>query len=73
MEHNAHVKDYENIMRNYPLTVMTKTYNPSFPGPVMPGKALDYTKVAISEHIQDIVIKSPQLKTLLDTVSDGNE
>lgn len=55
-------------MRNYPLTIMTKTWRPQFPG--MTGSSQqDYTKVLIPDKIRDIVINSPRLKTLLDTVS----
>lgn len=64
MEHSYN--EYENIMRNYPLTVMTKTWRPQFPGP-MPGKS--YTKVLIPDKIREVVVNSPRLKALLDTVS----
>lgn len=66
MEHNQYLSEYENIMRNYPLTVMTKAWNPSYPG-AAPTKS--YSKVLLPERIRDIVVTSPRLKSLLDTVS----
>lgn len=64
MEHTN--MDYENIMRNYPLTVMTKSWNPQFPGPPLPGQ--NFSKVIIPDKLRELVVSSPRLKTLLDTV-----
>lgn len=68
MEHNRVLLDYENIMRNYPCTVMTKAWRPQFPGPAV-ASSKDYSKLLIPDKIRDIVINSPRLRTLLDTVS----
>lgn len=70
MEHNRYFPEYENIMRNYPLTVMTKSWNPRFPGPVAQFAGAAYKKVKIPEMINESVINSPKLRALLDTVSD---
>lgn len=68
MEHNHVFLDYENIMRNYPCTVMTKAWRPQFPGPPV-ASSKEYSKLLIPDKIRDIVINSPRLRTLLDTVS----
>lgn len=68
MEHNQHFSNYENIMRNYPLTVMTKTWKPQFPGPT-PTAIRAFSQVMIPDRIREIVLKSPRLKTLIDRVS----
>lgn len=66
MEQNQ-LFSYENILRNYPMTVMTKAWNPQFPGPVN-AAAKAYSRVLVPDKISDSVLKSPKLKSLLDTV-----
>lgn len=60
-------------MRNYPLTVMTKSWNPQFPGPVAQFARAAYRKVKIPEMINESVINSPKLRALLDTVREREQ
>ena len=52
-----------NIMRNYPLTVMTKSWKPKFPGALSNAMG-----ELLPERIKEVVVNSPRLKTLLDKV-----